>query len=272
MRHKVKLTERELRNMISESVRRVLQEVTMNGTTSPYTNDFASDNRIAAHGYTHNSANMPDPSYDGIKKGDYYAAPNRDSSSMHKDIDNFNKKQKKNAKSADKRWGKSADSRPLHRKGSLNRAFEESRIRGIVRETLKRTLNEVSGWSLEKDDVTWVNDSEGGASDKAWMVRIWPGSGYYLPAFGAYATSEQDALEKVVAYLDQKGDDSFFCDEYVEEMQEELAQEGKDQEEIWEEIDKEFCYVDATMDGGECHYVYWENLSIYPYDEKRFAR
>ena len=127
MRRRIKLTESDIHRIVRSSVNRILQEVTMNGTTSPYTNDFASDHRIAAHGYTHNSANMPDPSYDGIKNGDYYAAPNRDSSSMHKDIDNLNKKQKKNAKSADKRWQKSADSRNLWRKskGALNGAFDE---------------------------------------------------------------------------------------------------------------------------------------------------
>lgn len=143
-------------------------------------------------------------------------------------------------------------------------------FRRMVKESVRRALNEVSGWTLEKDDVTWVNDAESGASDKAWMVRLWPGSGYYLPAFGAYASSEDDALEKVVAYLDQEGDDSFFCDDYVEQMKEELAQEGKDEEEIREEIDEQFCYVDSTMDGGECHYVFWENLEVYPYDEKKF--
>lgn len=151
----------------------------------------------------------------------------------------------------------------------------ESELRNLITKTVKKVLkenkiNEVSGWTLEKDDVTWVNDAESGASDKAWMVRLWPGSGYYLPAFGAYASSEEDALEKVVAYLDQEGDDSFFCDDYVEQMKEELAQEGKDDEDIWQEIDEQFCYVDSTMDGGGCHYVFWENLSVYPYDEKRF--
>lgn len=143
-------------------------------------------------------------------------------------------------------------------------------VRRMIKESVRRALNEVSGWTLEKDDVTWVNDAESGASDKAWMVRLWPGSGYYLPAFGAYASSEDDALEKVVAYLDQEGDDSFFCDDYISQMREELAEDGYSEEEIDERIHQEFCYVDATMDGGECHYVFWENLAVYPYNEKKF--
>ena len=151
----------------------------------------------------------------------------------------------------------------------------ESELKSLIDKTVKKVLkeskiNEVNGWSLEKEDVTWVNDSESGASDKAWMVRLWTGSGYYLPAFGAYASSEQDALEKVVAYLDQEGDDSYFCDDYVESVMDELKQEGMDEEEIYNKIDQQFLYVDATMDGGDCHYVLLENLDIYPYDEKRF--
>lgn len=141
-------------------------------------------------------------------------------------------------------------------------------IKECVRKVLRESINEVSGWTLEKDDVAWVNGEEDGR--KPWMVRLWTGSGYYLPAFGAFAESEEDALEKVVAYLDKKGDNDFFCDEYVKQMEEELKQEGKDDEEIWEEIDQSFYYVDSTMDGGGCHYVFLENLSVYPYDEKKF--
>ncbi len=147
----------------------------------------------------------------------------------------------------------------------------EGELKNMITESVKTVLKEVSGWDLEKDDVTWVNDAESGASDKAWMVRIWPGSGYYLPAFGAYATGEQDALEKVVAYLDQNDNNAYFCDDYVPQLRADLEEEGKDEEEIDNEINATFCYVDATMDGAtEPHYVYWENLSIYPYDEKRF--
>ena len=115
MKRTIRLNESEFRRMISESVRRVLQEVTMNGVTSPYTNDFATDSRIAAHGYVNNSANMPDPSFDGIVNGDYYAAPNRDSSRMHKDIDDMNRREKKNMKARDNRWKKAADSRRFDR-------------------------------------------------------------------------------------------------------------------------------------------------------------
>ena len=133
----------------------------------------------------------------------------------------------------------------------------------------RKNLSEVRGWDLEKDDVTWVNEKEDGV--KPWMVRIWPGSGYILPAFAAYANYEEDALEKVVAFLEKTNDNRFFCEDYVEDFKQELAEEGKTEEEIDEEINNQFCYVDATMDGAqEPHYLFWENLNVYPYDEKRF--
>lgn len=146
----------------------------------------------------------------------------------------------------------------------------ESDLHQIIKETVKKALNEVQGWDLEKDDVTWVNDEESGYG-KSWMVRLWTGSGYFLPAFAAYASSEEDALEKVVAYLDKEGNEDFFADEYVQQQIDDLRQEGMDDEEIDNEIDSSFLYVDATMDGAsDTHYVWLENLQVYPYDEKRF--
>lgn len=146
----------------------------------------------------------------------------------------------------------------------------ESDLHQIIKETVKKALNEVQGWDLEKDDVTWVNDEESGYG-KPWMVRLWTGSGYFLPAFAAYASSEEDALDKVVAYLDKEGNEDFFADEYVNQQIDDLRQEGMDDEEIDNEIDSSFLYVDATMDGASgAHYVWLENLQVYPYDEKRF--
>lgn len=48
-----------------------------------------------------------------------------------------------NTSAADKRWEKAADSRPLHRKGSLNRAMDESvnrKISRIVSECLRKNI------------------------------------------------------------------------------------------------------------------------------------
>jgi hypothetical protein len=49
-----------------------------------------------------------------------------------------------NTSAADRRWQKAADSRPLHRKGSLNREMDESvnrKINRIVSESIRRNLH-----------------------------------------------------------------------------------------------------------------------------------
>lgn len=134
----------------------------------------------------------------------------------------------------------------------------------------KRNLNEVSGWTLEEDDIEWVNDKGDDyySDDDAWIVRLWPGSGYYLPSFGVYANHEQEALEIVVAYLEKTGNDDFFVDDYVDSIYDQMEEDGADEETIWDIIDNDesIMYVDATMEGAsKPHYIYAENLAIYPY-------
>lgn len=120
------------------------------------------------------------------------------------------------------------------------------------------------GWKLEESDITWVNTEESG--NKPYMVRLWTGSGYILPAFAAYAFSEEHALECVVAYLEKENDDRFFCEDYVSTLRQELIDEGLSEEEIDREIDESFYYVDATMEGANTpHWVHAENLAVYPY-------
>lgn len=138
----VRLTESDLHRIVEESVKRIVEEY-----YPVNSNDFAKDYKLGAKGYVKNSANMPNPKYDDVapysKHTDYYAAPNRDSDQMYKDNVEFNKRERNKQTAADKRWKKAADSRPLHRKGSLNRAMEESinkRIDRIVGECLKRNF------------------------------------------------------------------------------------------------------------------------------------
>jgi len=54
----------------------------------------------------------------------------------------YNKNIAKRNTDADKRWKKASDSRPLHRKGSLNRAMDENVIRKVVSESIKKILKE----------------------------------------------------------------------------------------------------------------------------------
>ena len=145
MKQTIKLKESELKQMIAESVRRILKESGEYYTVRP--NSFAKDDRLAAKGYVKNSANMPNPDYDDVSpysdyRGDYYAAGERDSEKMFNDNEKLSKKEKISQKAADRRWQKAADSRPLHRKGSLNRAFNESCVRSIVKESIRKVLKE----------------------------------------------------------------------------------------------------------------------------------
>lgn len=70
-------------------------------------NQFASNYGIDAHKFSHGGVDA------------YFA---------RKDQDKMHKKEKDNMKRADKRAMAAADKRPLHRKGSLNRAFDESKM------------------------------------------------------------------------------------------------------------------------------------------------
>ena len=131
----------------------------------------------------------------------------------------------------------------------------------VIKESVNKVLNEVQGWALEESDITVVNDESDG---KPYMVRIWSGSGYLLPAFKAFANNEQDALEHVVAYLDNEGENYLFADKEYSQAYAEAEQEG-DEEEL-ELLDDIFYCVDATMYGASTpHFVRTENLQVYPY-------
>ena len=137
----------------------------------------------------------------------------------------------------------------------------ESDLHRVIKESVNKILNEIQGWTLEESDITIVNDESDG---KPYMVRIWSGSGYLLPAFKAYANHEQDALEHVVAYLDNEGENYLFADEEYSRAYAEAEQEGNEEE--LELLDNIFYYVDATMYGASRpHFVRTENLQVYPY-------
>ena len=119
----IRLTEQDLHRIVKESVNRIMEEY-----YPVNSNDFAKDYRLGAKGYVNGSANMPNPKYDDAAPyskyiGDYYSAPYRDSDQMYRDNVEFNKREHNKQTAADRRWMNAADSRPLHRKGSLNREF-----------------------------------------------------------------------------------------------------------------------------------------------------
>ena len=111
-------------------------------------------------------------------------------------------------------------------------------------------VNEVSGWDLEDDDLTLVNSESDG--DKLYIVKLWWGSGYMTDNYNAWAFSEEEALNYVVAYIEKH-------DPELLKATDEYAQEDEDS----------FIYVDATMEGAdEPHYVWAENLAIAQYPAK----
>lgn len=143
-------------------------------------------------------------------------------------------------------------------------------VMNILRSRGQR-LNEVMGWDLEKEDVEWVNDENDGT--KPWLVGLWPGSGYLLTHYGVWAfRDEMEAVEKVVAYLDQEGQDAFFISpEDIERQRQENIQDGFSEDDAEAMIDEKYLYVDGTEFGAsEPHYIYLENLKVIPYDESKF--
>ena len=96
--------EHPMESIIRKMVKEALSTVHVGDYDKPnHPDDFSNNYRTNAHKFAH----------DGV---DAYFA--------RKDQDKMHKKEKDNMKRADKRAMAAADKRPLHRKGSLNRAFE----------------------------------------------------------------------------------------------------------------------------------------------------
>lgn len=144
----------------------------------------------------------------------------------------------------------------------LHRIVKESVNKILSEESIKRNLNEVSGWDLEEDDVNWVNDENDG--NKVYLVGLWPGSGYLLVHYGVYSfRGEQEALEKVVAWVEENQPDMLADEDYDNAVKDLVEYDGMTEEEAREELDDTFLYIDGTPYGAsEPHYIYLENLKI----------
>ena len=87
-------------------------------------------------------------------------------------------------------------------------------------------VNEVSGWKLEDEDLTLVNTERDG--DKLYIVKLWWGSGYQLDCYNAYAFSDEEALNYVVAYIEKTDPKSLEAiDENANDYLQELVDEGE---------------------------------------------
>ena len=107
----------------------------------------------------------------------------------------------------------------------------------------------------ESTDSELVNDEESGS--RLYEIGLWWGSGYTLDMYRAYAFSEEEALNYVVAYIEKTHPKWLeSSDECAHEMMKEYDDESP-------EFQETFMYVDATSEGAdEPHYIWSENLSI----------
>ena len=142
----------------------------------------------------------------------------------------------------------------------------------FVESKKKKKMNEVSGWDLEDEDLTLVNSESDG--DKLYIVKLWWGSGYMLDCYNAWAFSEEEALNYVVAYIEKTDPESLEAiDENANDYLQELVDEGEaaSLEEAYENpyFQETYLWVDATTEGAEQgHYIYNENLQIAEYPAK----
>ena len=151
MKKLVRLTESDLHKIVKESVNRVLKE-----------SYFDDNNFVRFHSIDDNGKSAMD-TLDAIynKKGmgpigrqtpQQHWDMQRDAISAEKQRET-DKKNRRNATASDRRWMKAADTRPLHRKGSLNRI-------GMTEASSYDTLKYDTIQEYGNDDPMNLSDSE----------------------------------------------------------------------------------------------------------------
>ena len=124
---------------------------------------------------------------------------------------------------------------------------------------MKRYLTE------SDENIPVINTEDYG--DKLYLIGLWWGSGYVLNQYKAYAFDTEEALNYVVAYLEQLDPELLErVDNYAESSLMEIAmEEGISEEEAEEtpEFQELYMYVDATTEGAQrTHYIFSQNLKI----------
>ena len=169
MKKVVRLTEDKLRKMIAEAVNVILESempiLHGEGNGEVYRDDaFVTDWRDNPNDDP-NKVKAPYNSYVWNKNfSKHYSTPesfwNPKDTRAYKytrDLDKIHKEEDKFKKSEDLKTQRAldaADSRPLHRKGSLNRVgMDENVIRKLVSESIKKVLNE-KWYPEEEDDIS----------------------------------------------------------------------------------------------------------------------
>lgn len=105
-------------------------------------------------------------------------------------------------------------------------------------------------------DLIQVNITEDNKRyyDTRYNVFLWCGCGYVLQGFDVLANNIEEALENVVTYCDNNN-----LQEYLIEVEEIY----KLQEELQEELDDQYLYIDATIGGAsKPYFIYSSELRI----------
>lgn len=100
--------------------------------------------------------------------------------------------------------------------------------------------------------------------DEKWYDKLYQVSfivGNYSIDYKVYANDTQQALEQVVAYMENSGKTAPFADEAVEKIE---SDDTKTDGEIRDEIENNYIYVDGTEYGAlQPHYIDKINLDIH---------
>lgn len=124
---------------------------------------------------------------------------------------------------------------------------------------MKRMIKESFGY--DDDDLEIVNPNDMNYCDRAWIVGVWSGVGYYVNRFLAFANNEGDALNETINYLVEK-DYTRLAMSYDELYDEVKKFEDIDDGGEWSEEVDELIYRDYASNDDGTYFVRFENLSI----------
>ena len=127
-------------------------------------------------------------------------------------------------------------------------------------------INEVNGWTLEDDDWQFVNNESDGKD--LYAVKLWWGSGYLLDCYAAYANDPEDALNYVVAYIEENSPKLLkITDSDASDMLKDI-ENGDASEDDFDEI---FLYIDSP-EAKTTHYLYTENMFIDKFPKNKMPK
>ena len=199
MKKIVRLTEQDVNRMVKNAIKQMMYESEESAESKRGNGYMEKYSPLTRFKHDNNGADAM-KTLKAIDKGGHLPH-NRTASEdadMQRDFVNRQKskkadaKQRRSSRRSDKAWEKAADSRPLHRKGSLNRTDEY--INRAIKESIRRMLNEVSEDGVENYPygvIGWSQDESDGVFDRSEI--IFGDSVDEVPAypFNAYALTAE---------------------------------------------------------------------------------